>query len=258
VKPLILITIPKSGTYFVSEILKLLGMEQVLWDLTSERYRDYRGCDLEKLKKLHYNSAFAKEMAVREKSCPISKSVRLVKKDQFGTGHLVHNRDIEPMLRKYKVLFLKRDLRYCFLAAVRWSARHRVGFEPKVLERWVNQGSAVARVLALIEVIEESPFNRELIRRFQRMVRWDAVDHPMHMVVRYEDLMHGTYPVNLPEFLETDWKTFRHVVDDAKGQDTVTKSKVTTNLDPYLDHPTIRTFFQKWLSPLNRRLGYED
>lgn len=99
---LFIITMPKSGTYLISEILKQLGLTHCGLHISDIDYVDQRGVPVEVLR-THPDLFRIK--------CKLKDSLRQVLPGQYAFGHLPCNDETRSLLSKFKLIFIHREMR---------------------------------------------------------------------------------------------------------------------------------------------------
>ncbi len=134
-------SVPKSGTYLLSEILKRAGLHQTYWHVAEEGYDDYN------------RLSFAEGRRTPEMGRtlqPIAQTLANVGDGAFAVGHLRCKPATIAALTPFQVVFLSRDLRECLVSFVRFmmaTGRAAVRQRP-----WADEPTAQLRMLRYLEV----------------------------------------------------------------------------------------------------------
>jgi len=107
----IILSLPKSGTYLVSEILRRLGFHQTFFHLRPDSLDAY---DRELFVKGKRNTS--PDFFVE---CPIEQSVKLVRSGEFAAGHLACTDRTKAAFAPFKVVHARRELRASMVSRFR-------------------------------------------------------------------------------------------------------------------------------------------
>ena len=238
VRPRVLIsTMPKSGTYLLSEIVKELGFHQTYYHLCRHKLQSYEPTLLEQ-GRLHPRDF--------DVFLPIEQSNRLIRSGEFAASHLEPDVLVCECFSDFKVVSCIRELR----SALRSYARF-------VVESAGRDGTRKIRQQKIIEThgfagwIET--IGPENLQKAKKIFSWK--DRSNAILVRMEDLLRCPELVirNIADHLNEDVTIDFDVV---KGRDTLTKS---TNLSADLnwDDDAEAAFRKIGGIEVNQLLGYE-
>jgi hypothetical protein len=107
----LVVSIPKSGTYLMAELLKALGYASTGMHLAETAYSDYKGVDLEEART--HPGRFARTE-------PLSQSLSRIKAGEFAVGHLPCKNEIVDATSAFKRFYLTRDLRTALISYMRF------------------------------------------------------------------------------------------------------------------------------------------
>jgi hypothetical protein len=169
------ISVPKSGTYLLGEILKSIGFLDVGIHGAAWGFQDFRvGSIEEKLS----------QIAMRTVRLPIEEYVDLIRPGQFVLGHFPHELRVLTAITGFKRILLVRDLRDCFVSYMRYVAR--LGALSGNAPDWSKLQDKISQMELFAETEGAQFF--ELVRPLQGWLTDRGT-----LLVRYEDLMgdHG-------------------------------------------------------------------
>jgi hypothetical protein len=126
--PVIVVSVPKSGTYLFGEVLSALGVVSTHVHVATYGFQDLR--------------YVSKDVAITQAAdtfvmIPSDKTVPLVLGGQQVVSHFPYTAEVRDQLKRFKVLFTYRDVRDTFVSTMRWVARkgQAVG-SPEGWEGW--------------------------------------------------------------------------------------------------------------------------
>lgn len=107
-----IISLPKSGTYLLSNLLTEFKIKQTFLHLGLSKYQQYDKNNLIDGQKnpLKYTHNLG-----------IDKSINLIKENEFAVGHLPCTENIIKILRNFKKILLVRDIESINQSAKRWA-----------------------------------------------------------------------------------------------------------------------------------------
>lgn len=209
-----ILSVPKAGTYLMSEILKNCGLEQTYLHLKEDDYDDY--------KRISFEDGRRRPELARCR-CPAVEALGLVGPGAFAVGHLRHTPEVAAALAGFKVVFLRRDLRdglYSLMRFLRETGRAEVRRLP-----WIAEPEPQAMFRRFLET--EGP---ALVDHYRALVPW--LDAPGLFQMRFEDLVdrgRALAPDRLPALVA--WlgvsvaaPAVADILDRSLGTATITKS----------------------------------
>lgn len=107
----IVLSIPKAGTYFLAEVLREWGCAPTSLHLARDIAWDYRQRTLEEIR----SDSFRYQVDVS-----ISQSAALVQRGQFAVGHLECVPEVQSALTGFRKIFIYRDLRDALISQMRF------------------------------------------------------------------------------------------------------------------------------------------
>jgi len=239
----IVVSIPKSGTYLVAEFLKALGYRWTGMHLAELAYTDYSGSALDDARR--DPGRFAR-------SEPLIISLERIHAGDFAVGHLPFKADIIDATRPFKRLFVARDLRTALISYMRFL--HSTGrLEARHLP-WYSVSDPRQRCLVFLQT--SAPY---MLKRFyEPMVGWSKLHGTLQ--VRFEDLTgDSTRAASVIEsvaaFLGAPTGEAQRVLRASLQSETITKSDGLTRLDDYWSPEAERHFLEIGGVELNARLG---
>jgi hypothetical protein len=239
----IVVSIPKSGTYLVAELLKALGYRWTGMHLAETAYTDYSGSVL----------AEARQDPGRfARSEPLSASLGRIHPGEFAVGHLPFKDEVVEATRPFKRLFVTRDLRSALISYMRFmrttgrlGARHLA---------WYSIPDPRQRCHVFLQA--SAPY---MLKRFyEGMVGWSKLDGTQH--VQFEDLTSDTQRAtrvieSVAKFLGIPNCDAESVLRTSLATETITKSEGVTRLDDYWSDQAEQRFVEIGGLELNARLG---
>jgi Sulfotransferase domain len=112
--PVIIVSVPKSGTYLFGELLSAVGVQSLDIHIAAYGFQDLR----------YVSKEFA--IAHSEKTfemVPFDKVLPLVRPGQFLVSHFPFTEETARLLKRFKIIFTYRDLRDTLVSTMRWVAR---------------------------------------------------------------------------------------------------------------------------------------
>jgi Sulfotransferase domain len=239
----IVVSIPKSGTYLVAEILKALDYRWTGMHLAETAYTDYSGSALEEARQ--DPGRFAR-------SEPLSVSLGRIHDGEFAVGHLPFKDDVVELTRPFKRLFVTRDLRLALVSYMRFL--HSTGRLGARHLPWYSIPDERQRCLAFLH--STGPY---MLKRFyEGMVGWSRLDGTLH--VRFEDLTgeagQATRVIeSIAAFLGIENCDAPRVLSASLASETITKSDGLTRLEDYWSDQAEKRFVEIGGLELSARLG---
>lgn len=250
--PVIIVSIPKAGTYLVAEILKSLGLEDAGIHVNPDSLSDYRFATIKEAREDYL------KYTVR---LPLEKSVRLVLSGQFIVGHLPYEAYIVGMLKDFKVIFVKRDLRDALISQMRFFSLPGRGQHTN--HAWKNLEDGPEKLLAFMDL-----YGAEFIRIYDGMANWleDAgackvsfediySDHGLDIACETIERLTKYLDLNYPEYQFID---YRKILTKVIGTETKTWSGARTRRDTYWNSIINERFSQLGGMAANEKLGYKS
>jgi hypothetical protein len=239
----LVVSLPKAGTYLVAEVLKALGYGSTGMHLAETAYSDYNGAELDEARR--NPGRFAR----RE---PLSQSVLRIAAGRFAVGHLPCKKEIVQATASFKRIYLTRDLRTALISYMRFlAATGRLG--AKELS-WYAIADPKARVVDFLRT--SAPHLLDWF--YKGLAGWSQV--PGALCVHFEDLMHEreTAPhavESIAAFLGRTPCDARRILSSSLASETITKSDGLTQLADYWSPEAERQFISIGGPELNARLG---
>lgn len=239
----LVVSLPKSGTYLVAELLKALGYRSTGMHLAENAYSDYSGAGIQEARR--DPGRFAR-------SEPLAKSLTRIQPGEFAVGHLPFNEATQEATARFKRLYLTRDLRTALISYMRFMhSTGRLGAEQLA---WYPIADPRKRLVVFL--MTTAPY---LLKRFyQCMAGWSAREDVLQE--RFEDLTAGPAKaigvidrvaahVGVSEY---DGPT---VLQTILAAETITKSGRLTRLAEYWSPEAEKRFVEIGGPELNARLG---
>lgn len=245
--PVIVISLPKSGTYMLGRFLDRAGYVDSEWHVSEFLLTDYRGLSNEQKRGPGFRE--------RVFHVPIGVSAGLIADGQFTVGHLPLTPYVRASLEGFRKLFLYRNLVDAIFSRMRF--RIDSGREPRS-SPWVGMPPGPAQALAYLDAVGR----RRLYDGLAPLLGW--LHEPEVTSFAYEQLAgdHGererdTCVRRLASTLGIPVaQAARIFASDVLGHPTPTLSSGRTEAARYLDHEVERRLEDWGVLELNRRLGY--
>jgi Sulfotransferase domain len=239
----IVVSIPKSGTYLVAELLKAMGYRWTGMHLAETAYTDYRGSALEEARQ--DPGRFAR-------SEPLNLSLARIRSGEFAVGHLPFKDDVVQMTAPFKRLYLTRSLRLALISYMRFlHATGRLG--AKHLP-WYSIPDLRQRCSVFLQTT--APYL--LARFYQGMAGWPKLTDAL--AVRFEDLTgdaeRATRTIeSIAAFLGVPIGDAQSILRESLATETITKSDGLTRFEDYWSPEAERRFIEIGGAELADRLG---
>jgi hypothetical protein len=141
IDPVIIVSVPKSGTYLFAEMLSAVGVQALDIHIATTSFQDLRYC--------------SKEFAINHsaetfKFVPCEKVLPLVHSGQFLVSHFPCTPEIVRQLRRFKVIFTYRNLRDTLVSTMRWVGR-KGGVLPDTPDGWESLEDSPERMEQFVE-----------------------------------------------------------------------------------------------------------
>ncbi|MCC7009746.1 MAG: hypothetical protein IT184_13135 [Acidobacteria bacterium] len=171
---LIVLSLPKAGTYYLAELLRAWGSAPTHLHVSLGSTWDYRQRTLDEIRA----DSFRYEVAV-----PLEQSLALVREGQFAVGHIEHTPAVADLLRPFRKIFIYRDLRDALISQMRFlvnnpSTAGRIG-------AWKDLPDGAARMAGFLADPKETDY---MFGLFHRMRPW--IDQDDVFALSFEEL-HG-------------------------------------------------------------------
>ncbi|HEV8002328.1 MAG TPA: sulfotransferase domain-containing protein [Planctomycetaceae bacterium] len=239
----VVVSIPKSGTYLVAELLKALGYRWTGMHLAETAYTDYSGSQLQE----------ARENPGRfARSEPLSVSLTRIHAGEFAVGHLPFKPEVVEAVRPFKRLFVTRDLRSALISYMRFmQTTGRLG-APHLA--WYS----IPDLRQRCQVFLRTSASYMLHRFYEGMIGWSNLDGTLH--VRFEELTDDTSQgvgtiESAATFLGVPNCDARAILRTSLSRETITKSDGLTRLEDYWSDEAEKRFIEIGGVELNARLG---
>jgi hypothetical protein len=175
--PVIIVSVPKSGTYLFAEVLSALGVQSADIHIAPYGFQDLRFCSRE--------TAIAHESDTFH-MVPCDKVLPLVRPGQYVVSHFPCNQEILGLLKGFKIIFTYRDLRDTLVSTMRWVAKK--GHLSGNPESWAKLPDGPAKMERFLDKHGDHYFDSIHSMR-------DWVIQPGVLSLSFEEIQgdHGTY-----------------------------------------------------------------
>lgn len=241
--PLFLVTLPKSGTYFLGKIIEELGYTNIHVHASACGFDDYKGHDLQDQMDNYLNFAVA---------LPYILQTQLLQSGQYLLGHLPFSCH-RALINKHCILTV-RDLRQVFVSALRFLQKRAVYRD----RAWFSQ--EVPKESQLYEFFLESSPRDNFIMLARDMLHWCS--WKKESVIRYETIIDDSHKDFLSSIEIVARETGCNVSDciaarqRAIGQKTHSYSGKPSTLEGFWSDRTEEKFKELGLDEINAALGY--
>ena len=206
------ITIPKSGTYLMRELLEQIGLKASYLHISERGTYDYSKVSLEKGRK--NPQSCLKQMTLKE-------SLNNISENSFAVGHLTHTTRIVDLLDSFNVLFLKRDFKDTVLSRMLFLLQTGRANRQTSDKIWVNEQNKQQQFLKYVETNGD-----DIAKQYSEILPWGNNDNvecfdfnmikssPTEQVQRLAEIHH----------LELNDNDIERVINASFNKNTLTKS----------------------------------
>lgn len=246
-RPVVVATMPKSGTYFVAEYLKCLGLVDSGAHADEGGFSDYRGRD---------RSSARTEFKSLYMRLPLRETLCLLGPGQYLVGHLPLRDETRDLFSGIAVIAVRREVRAALVSFMRWIELS--GRADEADHEWLGEPPGPIRTASFLRARGEA-----LVGYFSLARTW--LDEPCATQVAYEDLVgdFGEFrkadaahaiakAVGAPHSIGEALQCLRA----ATGTETLTYSGRRTTLDEHWSAECEGVFDALGGDELNGRLGY--
>jgi hypothetical protein len=239
----LVVSLPKAGTYLVAEVLKALGYGWTGMHLAEKAYSDYKGADLDEAR--NNPGRFARNE-------PLEQSLSRIGAGEFAVGHIPCKAEIISATASFKRLYLTRDLRTALISYMRF-LQSTGRFGAKELP-WYPIPDPRER---LVRFLATSATNL-LARLYAGLSGWSQMPAVLH--VQFEDLtddpeMAIRVVESIAAFLNVASCDAGDILKRSLASRTITKSEGLTQIDDYWSPEAEAQFVAIGGPELNTRLG---
>jgi hypothetical protein len=239
----VIISIPKSGTYLVAEFLKKIGLYDTGIHLHDFGFTDYREKTIEEMVSNYRDFA---------KLFPLNKSINLLRPGNFAVGHISHNEENENLFKNVNKIFMIREIRVTMVSMMRWLSRPGRGEDVQ----WKKINDNREKCLTFLK--EDG---RNLIDYFKSVAGW--LHNKDVLTIRFEDLVNEVdyfsnyaHQISKKAGIDNTLKESNEIFYSLLGQQTKTWSGKTTNIEEYWSNEAEEIFKSIGGQELNYFLGY--
>jgi hypothetical protein len=247
--PLVVCTIPKSGTYLVSELLERLGCVPTRLHLSRHSLTDYRFASLREARE---------EYERFQVDLRLETAVRLLLPGQFAVGHLECSNDVRDCLGRAKKIFTYRNLRDGLVSYMRFLASTGRGGDRTA--QWKDLPAGPEQMLSFLDHAGHEFFGLSL-----PLLGW--VDEADVLKLSFESIYGDHGPTEqqqaidrLHSFLELPGPVpgAADLVRSILGTPTITWSGGRARRETYWNGEVERRFIDFGGAEANVRLGYDN
>ena len=237
---LIIISLPKAGTYLLSEIVKLMGFGPTSIHVSLDHIEDYRYASL-------------KDANMVRRFISIDTVVKLVTSGQFIAGHIPYCLQSKIVLKNYKKIFIYRNLRDLLVSALR--SAFVIGWNDNNIIQIKNLDNKQKQLEKFLEL--------EGLRRAEEMEsisKW--IDEDDVLKISFEEI-YGDYGLDkqmsainsVSDFLGSPHLSSENI-DSILRTETLTFSGERSNVIDYWNDKIESIFRQLKFDEINKKLGY--
>lgn len=241
------LSMPKAGTYLMAEVLRLVGLEPSHLHLNDSSYDDYS--------KLTLDEGRAHPELARIAMGPLD-ALKKIQPGQFAVGHLGYSQVLELALQEFRIIFLCRDPRTALVSFVRFLVD-----SGRAESRDVSWRSIEDQKLRLQRFLEMD--GDVHLHRYRELLPWAS--HPAVFHLKFEDLVGDGNPSQIQRIEElfrwlglTPELGTRELLDQAKSMETVTKASGCSQLDGWWSDAAHFWWLSRGGELLAREYGYSD
>jgi len=238
----IVISIPKTGTYLVGELLKNLGYIFAGIHVNLNSLDDFRNA----------TTMLPSEQVKR--FVPLSDTVRLILDGQYIVGHVKYEKESKVLLSRYKKIFAYRDLRHAIVSRLRSDLK--VYAEKPSIKKVSPIGD---RKQQLVEYLNYE--GKSIFSQITDVIGWYKEDDVLK--VKFEELLGDFGKENQLEcvkrvasHLSLEVKDPEKILAEAIGKETLPYSGSRTNIEDYWSNKAEEIFVKSGLDKINKQLGY--
>lgn len=239
------ITIPKSGTYFVSELLSHAGLELVKLNVRKNSFRDFRWKDLNDVTNL-------------EKQLPLEILVKMIVPGQVIAGHIQYDDYTKNALLDFKNIFVYRNMRDALVSAMRYAEKWAIiQSDREMLQKMKDNPEKLLSYM-------KTTTCKHFVTTSNYVSGWMKDDFTFK--ISYESLM-GDFGlekrnqtlIKLFQFLDFNLKEnqIENILKLTFDSKTLTKTGKRSNVDQYWNNDVENEFVRLGFNELNSRLGYD-
>jgi hypothetical protein len=237
-KKTLIVSIPKAGTYFFSEVLKNLGLRQTWLHLNVDHYEDYTNADFDTAQKKPTDFTCNVKLA---------DALASINAGDFAVGHLpAGNRYLEKggvvrnrLLEDFSVFFLVRDLRKCIISLMNFELFMRESSSD--YKEWPDQ----ERLVRFLQEREES-----LYHMYKGLLPWFW--QKQVTVLRYENLI----AADVGSFAGFGAGEIREAIRIALATQTLTSSTRESTIEKYWSGQADK-LYRRRIAGINNVFGYD-
>jgi len=237
-KKTLIVSIPKAGTYFFSEVLKNLGLRQSWLHLNVDHYEDYTNADFD---------AAQKKPTDFTCNVKLADALNSIQAGDFAVGHLpAGNRYLgkggvvrSKLLEDFSVFFLVRDLRKCIISFMNFELFMRDSSSD--YKDWPDK----ERLVRFLQEREEF-----LYHTYKGLLPWFW--QKQVTVLHYENLI----AADIGTFSGFGTSEIKEAIRIALGTQTLTSSTRDSTLEKYWSDQA-EELYRRRIAGINNVLGYD-
>ena len=240
----IVISIPKSGTYLISELLRNADFKTVRLNVRKNTIRDFRWKDMNDIENL-------------DQPFPLGVVVKMISPGQLIAGHVEYDDYTKTVLKNFKKIFIFRNLRDCLVSNMRHVERWGVQIDDRDMLRKMKPGPT-----KLLEYMKTTTM-KHFLNNTKKIIGW--YNEQDAFKISYEELL-GDFGkkkrnqklLDLFHFLNKnlDINNIDNILNSTFENDTLTKSGKRTNVNEYWNEQVESKFCELGFNQLNHQLGY--
>jgi hypothetical protein len=211
-KSIFLISIPKSGTYFFSEVLKNLGYRQSFMHIDENGYHQYE------ITKLEDGRKNPDKFYIRSE---FTRSISLLKHNDFAVSHLEFKPEYYKLLDKFQIVLLTREIRECIVSVLNFLI-----FSERIKRYkdadWARSSLDFSERLPLFI---RSKFMEKELNKWNHIHLW--LGYKNIIDVKFNELYYNT----LSSFMHFKEKDLKEAITLALKAETLTRSNSKTDLN---------------------------
>jgi ubiquinone/menaquinone biosynthesis C-methylase UbiE len=241
-------TVPKSGTYLISNFLKEIGLHDSHKHFNDKEYSDYSQSTLK------YARSNPEDFRVIE---DFSKGIKKIQNNQFFVGHFSTSNRIH--LKEFKEIFLHRNLKDCAISFCLWTFYTGRWQKYEMNKTWRNYYDSREFVALFLE-----EHGKSLKSLFDKTVKWINEDNVLK--ISFENLVGDKgRDIQIREFrkiikylkIELSDKELEIKIANTLNKKSLTKIGQKKNYKIYKTRRFNKVLNQLGILKLNKNLGFK-
>ncbi len=214
------ISIPKSGTYLIREILEQFGFDRSYLHISETGTYDYS--------KISFDESRRNPQQCLSKM-PLEKSLKNVPQNSFAVGHLKYSMTTAELLKDFNVIFIGRDVKETILSYMIYGLETGRALRNEADQIWISEENPQEQFLKYIELRGD-----KILKTYSKILPWRE-----HNIECFDFNKLKSNPVEQTQrlahvvqfnFSDTEIK---QIIDSSFEKKTLTSSSKNTNKTKY-------------------------